>query len=118
MAIAFALANPARSLAQQAAGDPVGLWSSSTVINGVPVSQVSLNKADGTFACRTVCGGVVLDATGRYSYANGILTSIYDNGWIEQDSLVWVDANTVVSTCLQSNFPGCVGQQMVGKRLR
>jgi hypothetical protein len=119
MAVAFLLGNPARSLAQQPVGDLAGQWSSTTVINGVQVSGTTLIKPDGRFACRAVAGGsVVVDLTGYCSYDNGILTSIYDNGLFERDSVVWLDANTVRSTCLQCSDPTAVGLQIVCKRLR
>jgi len=110
--------SPGRAFTPQEQGSLVGVWRSTTVINGVLITQVSIAKADGTFASRTVGGGIVLDCTGRYTYANGIQTLTYDNGWYEEDSVVWVNPNQVIVTCLRSSMPEAVGLKLVAHRIR
>jgi hypothetical protein len=117
-AIALCLARPASIHGQQKQGDLVGRWVSTGVINGQVFTQVSVCNADGTFACRTVAGNIVLNTTGKFTYANGIQTLVYDNGWFEQDSVVWINPNQVMVTCLRSNVPGAVGLKIVANRVR
>jgi hypothetical protein len=96
----------------------VGIWSSTAVINGITVISVCQNNADGTFRGVATTGGVSLYCTGRYSYQNGITTFVYDNGWYEQNSFVWLNPNQALVTCLRSNVPGAVGLQVISTRVR
>jgi hypothetical protein len=116
--VALSLASPTQALAQQKAGNPVGLWSTEAVINGVQLSQVLLVKADGTCEATTVAGFVVLHSTGRWTSANGVATTRYDDGNWEKGSGVWINPNTYVYTCLDSSVQEAIGLRLVYKRVR
>jgi hypothetical protein len=82
----------------------------------VPFTTVSRLRLNGTFQGSTTANGIVLSFSGRYAYRNGILSLVYDNGWLEQDSIVSLNPNQVLCTCIRSNGPGAVGLQVVSTR--
>jgi hypothetical protein len=117
--ITLCLGAPTRASAQPARGKLVGTWNSTLVVPGSPPSTcVMTYRADGTFRGTAVCGDAVVCSTGKYTYANGTLRLVHNNGIVEENAVEWVNGNRIIVTCRRSNFSVAAGLELICNRQR
>jgi hypothetical protein len=93
----------------------VGKW----LATGPRASTLSLLKPDGTVAIlvTSAAGQILRKDTGRYVYANGVLSCQYDSGSWEKGSVTWVNPNQVIYKILGCSDAAVVGLQVPCRRL-
>jgi hypothetical protein len=97
----------------------VGKWTGSAVINGQRLITYSAMKPDGTMGCAVTneAGQVLSRDAGRYTYANGILSSQFDSGGWEKASITWVNPNQLIYRVVACGNPSLVGLRVTCRRL-
>jgi hypothetical protein len=97
----------------------VGKWSGTFTFDGQRLTSYTVLKADGTtaFAVTNAAGQIVNQDSGRYTYANGIMSTQYVSGAWEKAAVTWVNPNQAIYKINACSNPAVVGMQITFRRL-